>query len=273
MQQLDERLVRVSIEVDKKLKVYTGLAFRITGTKFTNANQNECEVKITNLDKPTLDYILSETSPFNKNRKSKKLIVEAGRVSYGYFKVYEGNIVMSGLAEQPPDVTASLKCLTGNFNKSKLVSKSGSKKLSLKNLASQVASDTLSSLNFTAKDKNISNYNFTGSSLKEIDELNKYGVNAFLDDDTLVVTDINVPIPNSVRVLNEHNGLIGIPELTELGVKVKFLLDNITKIGGGLRLQSNIYKSLNGDYVIYKLNFEIANRDTPFYWIAEAKRL
>ena len=54
--------------------------------------------------------------------------------------------------------------------------------------------------------------------------------------------------------------------------KVKMLLDNQTRLGGGLRITSNIYPAVNGEYVIYKLGFQISSRDTPFYYIAEAAR-
>ncbi len=66
--------------------------------------------------------------------------------------------------------------------------------------------------------------------------------------------------------------MIGIPEFTEQGIKVKFLLDNRTTLGGGIQIESKIYPATNGNYVIYKLGFEITNRDKPFYWIAEATR-
>ena len=55
-------------------------------------------------------------------------------------------------------------------------------------------------------------------------------------------------------------------------LKVKFLLDNQTTLGSSLEIQSQQYPAANGTYVIYKLGFQIANRDTPFYYIAEAAR-
>jgi hypothetical protein len=66
--------------------------------------------------------------------------------------------------------------------------------------------------------------------------------------------------------------MVGIPEITEQGIKVKYLLDNVSRLGGGLRISSDIYPAVNGLYIIYKLGFEISNRDTPFYYIAEAAR-
>ena len=92
MQELDPRIVRAGIEINGVIKWYEGLAITATGTKYGNANQNECEVTIANLDKATRDYILTETSPFNANRKVKRMFVEAGRVSYGTSRIFMDSI-------------------------------------------------------------------------------------------------------------------------------------------------------------------------------------
>ena len=81
--ELDPRLLRVGFEIGGQLKLYDDLAITASGTKYANANQNECELKITNLDKETRDYLLTDSSPFNKNKTRKILTVEAGRVSTG----------------------------------------------------------------------------------------------------------------------------------------------------------------------------------------------
>lgn len=273
MDKIDPRLVSVGIEVNGRLIEYTDVMINITGHKFANANQNEAEIKIANLKKTTADYILTETSPFNKNRTPKRVVVKAGRLSYGYFQVYTGNIASSAIT-QPADTTITLKCLTGNFKKGDVISRSQGNSTSLKTISNQVAKDLGVSLNFQAQDRQYANYNFTGGALKQVDALNDSGqINAFVDDDALVVKDINLPLPNTARILNAEDGMIGIPEITEHGIKVKFLLDKDTKLGGGLRIQSKIYPAANGDYVIYKLGFEISNREDPFYWIAEGKRI
>jgi len=139
--------------------------------------------------------------------------------------------------------------------------------------AEAVADDLGLSLTFEAEDKRIANYNFSGGALKQVDKLGETGrVDAYVDDSTLVVKRAGAPLSNQIRVLNIDTGLIGIPEITERGIKVKFLLDNVTVLGGALRVKSVIYPAVNGDYTIYKLGFDIATRDTPFYWIAEAQR-
>lgn len=272
MIEIDPRIVRIGIEVNGILKTYEDLNLKASGTKYANANQNECEVVITNVDKATRDFILSETSPFNGNRTPKRFIVEAGRKSYGYSRIYSG-VVASAVPTQPPDINVTLKALTGNDKKSEIVARNQPGQASLKRIATQVATDLGVALLFQAQDRQIANYNFTGGALKQVDKLGEVGrVNAFIDDDSLIVKDNNRAIANTARILNIDTGLIGIPEITEQGVKVKFLLDNTTTLGGALRIQSKIYPAVNGDYIIYKLGFDIASRDTPFYWIAEAKR-
>jgi hypothetical protein len=143
----------------------------------------------------------------------------------------------------------------------------------LRNIAAKAASDLGLSLNFEASAKQISNYSYTGSAAKQVEQLGTLGrVNAYIDDKTLVVKDFNKPLANRVRHLSLNSGMVGIPEFTEHGVKVKMLFDNQTTLGGGLVISSKLNPAANGSYTIFKLAFELASRDTPFYLIAEAKR-
>lgn len=272
MAQLDPRIVRVGIEVNGVLRTYDDLAIVATGTKFANANQNECEVKISNLTKAAHDFLLTETSPFNKNKTRKLLRVEAGRQSTGVALVYQGDIT-SAIGSQPPDITLSLKCATGDYQKGVIVAKSAAGKTPLRSIAASVAKDLGLSLLFEAKDKQISNYTFTGGALKQVNRLGEMGmVNAYIDDLKLIVKDYNVPLMGRTRVLNLDTGMIGIPEFTEQGVKVKMLFDNQTTLGSGLDITSRMNPAANGLYTVFKLGFELATRETPFYYIAEATR-
>lgn len=291
--QLDPRIVKLGLEVRGQLKTYQDLAITASGTKYANSLQNECEVSITNLDKDTRDYILTETSPFNLNKTPKILTLEAGRQSYGVTQIFVGNISSTAKpskskksveerggevndkssTSQPPDITVTLKCLTGDYLKGVILARNQPGLATLSQVSQQIANDLNVALNFQARDKQISNYSYSGAALKQIDRLNEMGlISAYLDDAVLIVKDLNSALVNRIKIVSSATGMIGIPEITEYGVKVKFLLDNQTTLGGLLRIQSELYPAANGDYVIYKLSFEIANRDTPFYWVAEAKR-
>lgn len=269
---LDDRIVRVSIEINGQLKVYEGLYITATGTKYANPLQNEAEISVANLTKADRDYLLTETSPFNKNATPKKIILEAGRVSYGVSKIFEGNIT-SCVPTSPPDIILTFKCQTAQYLKGKIISAQQAGSVPLSKIAKQVAADTGLELNFQAKDKNISNYSFTGGALKQVDKLGSIGaVNAYVDDSQLIVKDMNLPLQGQIRILSEKSGMIDMPDMTEMGVKVTYLLDNQTKLGGALQIESVINPAVNGKYVIFKLSFNIASRETPFYWIAEAIR-
>ena len=271
-QQLDPRIVQLSVEVNGKTKTYDGLAIKASGTKYANPNMNEAEITIYNLDKTTQDYILTETSPYNLNRTPKNVNLSAGRESYGKSLIYTGNIVAS-IPSQPPDIGVTLKCLTGYFANGQIITRGMGGTVPLSFLSKQIAADLKNTLIFQTQDKNIANYAYTGSQFKELEHLASVGnINVFADNAAMIVKTIGLPLTNTVRLLDLDSGMIGIPEITEQGMKVKFLLDNKTTLGGGLQVKSTIYPAANGSYVIYKLGFEIANRDTPFYWIAEGIR-
>lgn len=274
MSELDPRIIKLSIEVNGRIKTYSSPFYiKATGTKYANALQNECEVILANLDRETQDSILTDTTPYNLNRTPKTIILEAGRVSYGTAVIYRGNIVTSHVT-QPPDVGIVLKCLTGNFIKGNILTRNQPGSATLNQISSQIAQDTGTILNFQATDRNIANYNFSGAAPNQISLLTTMGgINAFIDDNALVVKNAFIPLNNTLKIVSAETGMIGIPQFTEQGIRVKFLLDNKTTLGGGLQIISKQYPASNGIYVIYKLGFEIATRETPFYYIAEAARI
>ena len=269
--ELDERIVKVSLEVNGKIKTYKNIFISAVGVKYANPLQNEAEITIYNLDKATQDYILTETSPYNANREPKTIILEAGRESYGTTKIYEGNITYASVT-QPPDVGVILRCSTGNYLKSSIISRSQPGFATLEDIAKSVAQSTGLLLKFQATNKNIANHEYSGSSLQEIELLASLGqLNVYVDDGVLVVKDANTILRGSLRKLSASTGLIGIPEFTERGVRVKLLVDNKTVRGGGVELHSDIYPTVNGVYVIYQLAFIITNRLVPFYYIADCQ--
>lgn len=305
---LDPRIIRIGIEVNGVMQYYSDLNIQASGTKYGNANENECSVKITNLSKQVRDYILTQTSPFLKPHYDKnppspvtsatatdtttkkknttpqsdssaevlsgmRLVVEAGRVSTGASVVFVGDIV-SAVPSQPPDIELTIKAVTMSRTKGEIVSVSKGHMTSLKSISNDISRDLGLNLLFQAKDKKIGNFSFTGGKLKQVDELGRAGgVNAYVDDTQLIVKDNDSHLVGKSRVLNLETGLIGIPELTEHGIKVKYLYDNQSVVGGALVIESKLNPSANGTYIIFKLSFDIANRDNQFYLMAEAKRI
>ena len=270
---LDQRLLRVGIELDGELRFYDELAITVTGQKFASPNQAECNITIANLSKDVRDFILTETSPFNTNRTRKSVIVEAGRESYGTTVLYRGDISRSSVSQAPDNILA-LKCLTGQFNKGNLVGISGGSSESLRVLSERVATANGLALRFEVQDKQIANYSFTGAALRQVDELSAAAnSDVYVDDSELVVKDFNTPIAGSRIRVSKDQGLVGIPQLTEQGVRITFFYTPAARLGGQIELESDQYPAASGNYVIYRLKFNLANRDTPFYYTAEARRV
>lgn len=274
MADIDKRILRVSIEINGQFEVFDE-RFDIvaTGKKTTNNLQNDCTVTIANLTKEKRNYLLTETSPFNLNKTPKRLIVEAGRQSFGVTRLFYGEIT-SANPSQPPDITLVLKAQTGSFAKGNIVARSGTAQQSLRSLAGQIAGDLGVALDFQATDRQVANYAFTGAALRQVDTLQALGgLDCYLDDQTLVVKNRGVPLTNRVRLVNQDTGMIGIPEVTEQGIKVEYLLDTTTAIGGTLEVESKLNPAVNGRYSIYGLDFNVASRSQPFYYRAEGKRI
>lgn len=270
---IDLRRVRIGIEIDDKIHLYEGLRVRATGTKHTNPLQNECQVTLNGLNARTRDFILTETSPFNENRTPKRLIVEAGRVSAGLFAIYIGDIVSADVAS-PPDVELTIRAKTNNANAGKIITYSGAPMMQLSAIAQQVADSNDLRLEFQATDKNIANYSFSGAASRQVTRLAEAGgVRAYVDDRTLFVKDRDQPAEGRRRVLSMNSGMVGIPKPTDKGVEVSYLIDGESDLGGQLTLESKMNASLNGDYVIDQLKFEIASHDDPFFYTALCTRL
>ena len=80
------------------------------------------------------------------------------------------------------------------------------------------------------------------------------------------------PLRNPVKIIDNTTGMIGIPEATERGVSVRILFDLQTDLGGQIDLTSELNPALDGSYTIYKIDFDLASREAPWYLDIEASR-
>lgn len=264
----DLRRIRFGIEISGRINWYEGLRVRASGTKFANAQQNECTLTVSGLSMSTRDHLLTETSPFNSNRTPKRLIIEVGRVSTALFRIYIGDIV-SAEPTSPPDVDIVIKAKTQSAQAGNVVAISSGPLSKLSAVSQRVADEIGLGLDFQALDKNISSFSYTGAALKMVNLLQESGgVRAFIDDELLIVKNYGQALAGRLRILGANTGMVGIPKATEKGVDVTFLIDSESLLGGILRLDSKINKSINGDYVIDQLKFDVASHDDPFFYTA-----
>ncbi len=271
---LDPRLLRVTIFLDgvQQVPSYERLAISVKGTKYTSAISNICEIRIANIDKETRDRLLTEGTPYSRLAPPRNsILIEAGRESLGFHQIFRGDITTVNVT-QAPDIWLVMRAITGKQRKTTTttLSQNGTAKFSL--ISSQAAEQLEVSLDFRAPDKDVANFSFSGSLEKLVTTLGtiSLGVDAYLDDDRLIVKPRFDPESSEVIPISIETGLVGIPEFIDLGVRCTVLLSSEIRLGQRIRLVSAAYPAVDGDYVIYRLGFDLANRDSPFYYIVEA---
>lgn len=261
----DDRVLQVGIEVNGQLLVYEGANITVKFTKNTDSKQNEVEVSISNLLKETIDYLVTETSPWNPNAKPKILTIMAGRASTGVERVFTGDIT-SAIPTMPPDRTLQMKARTQDGAKYKFAAVNSPKTIQLSQLAKKVADSFNLKLTFEATDKTVSNYLYNGPLAKQIKKLELVGdIDAYIDDDILVVKDLGKGLKGDVRVISVNTGMINAPVPDEKGVKVRVLFDPSIKLGQQIEIQSDVNKAVNGQYVIYEMAVSLMSRGLDWY--------
>lgn len=244
----------------------------VQGSKYVDPTQNECTVQIANLSKPLRDALGTQITPYDAAQERKSVQIWAGRESTGMFLRYQGDIVTATVS-QPPDLVLTATSKTLQFYKQDILAQSYSVTTPMSLISADVAKSLGLNLTFEATDRSISNYAYSGSSAGQIAKLNNLGgMDAYVDDGTLICKDRGQSLSNVSHTLSEDSGMVGQVELTEYGVRVRCMLSPDIKLGGTLVVKSVQNPTLNGSYTIYRTGFQIATRDVPFYDIIEATK-
>lgn len=266
--ELEKRILKVSFNVGDVKKIFQDVRIKAEGTKFASSIKNECTVSVSNLTIGDRQFLTSEFSPFNRVNKPKTITIEAGRASTGTAVIYKGQFNQISLG-QPPDVECIFKTSTLSISNLTLTNYSSPGTDNLSNLCDRVSQNLGLNLRFEADDKQINNYKYLGGAVDELSHIEQLAdINAYVDDDDLIVKNSSQPLKGVKRILSENSGIVGKISRTERGISVRYLLDTSSKVGGELEIQSVFDNSLNGNYIIYQLGFELANREMPFYWNA-----
>ena len=272
MANIDRRIIIVEIEVPGGKKRLEGISVDYTVTKTSGTAMNEAEIKIANLSRADRDYLVTATSPLVRPRQKKFIAIYAGYHSTGVTRRFVGDIV-SATVSQPPDIWLTMKAKTGYHARGQIMARSAPAQSSLSSLADGVATDMGLTLDFQATDMTVANYTHTGSAYAQVGKLGQSGaVDAYIDDDRLVIKDRGKGLAGRLRKLSEKTGMIGIPEVDEKGVKVKMLMDPHTTVGSVIEIESKLNPAANGRFTVFKLKENCSLRNTPFYLEVEATR-
>jgi len=273
---MDKRLLRVGIGIAGKLHYYDikdGFNIQVSGSKSTTPEQNTCDVSVGGLNRDTREYLLSSINPFIENNVKAFCTVDVGRESTGLFRLFEGDVIMAK-PTQPPDIYIDFSLGTGFLVNSSVRSISFPGFHMLSEIVNSIGSELKLSVLMQARNKEINNFYVAGNGMTLVRRLSELGdVQAYIDNNTLIVKDRVEPLKGKVKILNKSSGMISIPEITENGVTVDYLIDGDSSVGGYLQIKSEINPIADGNYRIEKLDFSIDSHGDDFYYTAEALRL
>ena len=242
-------------------------------------NQNTCECRIFNLTKQLRNTILTLASPLiirppgQPQRAPVIMSLKIGRQSYGTFLLFTGNVISCDVT-QPPDIGITLRALTNNFQMAVIQGLQMPANTLLSEIAKQIADGQGLFLDFEATDKQVNNYSYTGAANNNIQKLNEMGgIQAFVDNNTLVVLNAGAARKGDNIMINDATGMVGIPQVTEQGVLVKVMVNPAIHLGGSVTINSVTNPAANGTFKVIKINYEIASRDQPFWYVLECSNL
>lgn len=267
--EIDQRIINLGIIIDGSIRWYGGLNtplfIEAKGRNQANPSMGDCDITVLGLDRNVRDYILRNTRPLATESEKVSVILEVGRESYGTHTRFRGDVFRSEMIGKP-DSGVRLICRTGFINKSKLVQRSGSELTKLSSIAKWVADDCGYGLSFEIGDRNIRSYSFTGSAQAQLSQFEDLAnAEVYVDDDIMYVKESGKASGGrAIRKANVENGLLQAGS-SESGVKIQMLYDPVTTIGTQVELESSQNPSINGDYVVYRSDYHVANRADPFY--------
>ncbi|OWK42203.1 baseplate hub protein [Fimbriiglobus ruber] len=279
----DGRLVSATLTLLSGPVTFQSVAIFARGRMFANAQAGQCELAIYNMTKDQRNQVLTQASPMNLGKVNSpngqfvpvNMTLNVGRESYGTFTIFQGNVIACNVS-QPPDIGVVLRGMTANYLSSVLAGLNQSAVTLLSTIVKGVAASLNLPYEFTATDRQIDNYNFSGGLLGQVRKLNLIGgILAYIDpkSNTLVVHDSDKARPGGTILVSANTGMVGIPQVTEVGVIVKVMLAPSYRLGGLIEVVSEINPAANGTYFIYKIDFDVANRDTPFWLTLNCRNL
>jgi hypothetical protein len=266
----DPRLVKVGIKINGVFTYFQDLDIRVQGQRFFSETSAFCTIKISNLTRDQRHWLLTNATPVLANNITPAYItVDVGRQSYGTFRLFEGTCYTSTVT-QPPDIGITFRSLDSSGLASAIQPTSFGPVTKLSVIAQYVALNLNPPVNLdfrVTNDIQVANFSTTTNTNDLVPRLNQIGgIVACVNNGNLVVRDINGFNQNRSFTLDVQHGMVGLPQATESGCIAQMLVQPNVQIGDLIKIVSVINPSVNGEYRISQIAFDIANRDNPFFY-------
>ena len=284
--QINSRIVTLGIQVlnpsataagpnAPDFMLFEGLDIQAQGQKFAGVQSDTCTVKISNLTRAQKNWLLTIASPLTTaqqpGRKPVLVTLSVGRENdFPPFLLFQGYCWASHVT-MPPDIGIVLTSTTNNYQASALQPQNFGALTTVAIIAAQIAAQYHKTLNIKPGDgvKQVANFQYTGGLQAALNKLARVsGMRVQCSHDVLSLYNIGETVNGAQSFsLNTSTGMVGIPEVTESGVKAMCLIRPEPKIGGPIKIQSSVNPSINNQpFFISTLNYHVTNRDDPFWY-------
>lgn len=283
---LSNRILNVTFELpngDVILDASINMKVRIY--KAALAIQNRCTIDVMNLTGTMRESLLSQFTAFNQRKVATgqasqnwiNMTVEAGYDSPDPDStsepsiIFKGQVVTCEITSPPPNMGVRITCYTRQIDKTTWVTTPSPDQCTFEEYVTWAAGEMGFGSSFICD----TSYNdviinnparsilVASALLIDIQDMYKPDVAAFVDDDFLIVKDRNKILnPSSIAEITQ---LIGAPSWTEWGIQCRVLFDQSIQLAQGIDVTSLMNPSINGQYVVMELDYELSTRDVPFY--------
>lgn len=284
---IDPRVMRTRFLFDDGnniMEYNEDFAISFSASKNVFSTQNYAKLEIKNVRREMRAAMMTRFNQFTQRTRETPFLpvdITAGRISYGPSLVYSGNVIKCNMSP-PPDIGLVMELATNQIDKTKWVQYWPKLPLTMQQLcewAAQILGLT-PEIHLPPKLANAPVPNFMGGNMITLEALPIYiqryypdQMVVFIDDDALVAMAIGdvVPSRGTIEVgYGTDNPFIGIPEWTEFGIRGKILFIPSLKLGCSVKATSVMNPSVNGEYTVGKIDYELTSRDTPYYAIFTA---
>lgn len=273
------RVIDLEIQIKNQIKTYSNLQgldnikveFNIT--KSINTAGGEATISIFGLLPDDIAF-LSTNYIAGSGALNQSLISLIGGYKDNKTLLFNGNIVNANPNLTSKDYNIEIKAINA------IMASTNSKSISLKNatlksICQRLASDLGLILKYdNTINKTIGDYSYNGTAFSQILNLRSYypnEIDIFINDGFLIIQKQKSLEKGKVFLLNSKTGLIGTPQPTATGCKIKSILNPALQVGGIIKLESKKIPQLNSFYKILELKHMGSNRTDM--WVSEITAL
>jgi len=260
------------------------LDLKVKITKAALAQQQQCEVVVTNLSVSLRASLITQFSAWNKrniengqpNATQQSYIgvtVQAGYSNPGQqsnvITVFVGQVALAGPIGELPNMAVKITAYSQQINKVQYITQIPPGQMTFKAYAAFIAAQMGVNLacQTSYDDQVITNpgasVHTVGDLLVDLQSYYRPNVAAYVDNNTLYVKDVNAVIASAGQVTLDE--FINMPLWDEWGCEFEVLFNSQLLLSCAATLVSTMNPSLNNvGYVIYALEYNLTSRDTPF---------